>query len=233
PKGSSPISAASKSFTIRGSGRSPPASTIRMILSAAPWGAMRSQRPAASSTCREGCRKAVVRRSAPASASSVTGGAGSTQITRNPAEPKAAAAVSPATPPPEIRMSVVSTMALRVRGDTILRPRVPATVRASRALLADRDEDQEREADRHRRQRDHRQGDEPPGLHRENEQGDDDHQKIEQVVRGAVDEIAGNPAEERDRIIPRQAPGVRTCGHGSLLFAGPQMGPTARGRNRS
>jgi len=71
-------------------------------------GASRSHRPAALSTRTEGCRKAVLRRSAPASASEVTGGAGSMQVTRKPAAPKAEAAVSPATPPPQIRISVAS-----------------------------------------------------------------------------------------------------------------------------
>jgi hypothetical protein len=38
----------------------------------------------------------------------VTGGAGSARITEKPALPKAAAAVSPATPPPEMKMSACS-----------------------------------------------------------------------------------------------------------------------------
>ncbi|OIQ72132.1 hypothetical protein GALL_462470 [mine drainage metagenome] len=106
PKGWSDMSEASKSLTMRGSGTSPPASTMRMICKGAAWGSSRVQRPAACNTGIEGCRKAVVRRSAPASVSEVTGGVGSTQITRWPALPKAAAALSPATPPPEIRISV-------------------------------------------------------------------------------------------------------------------------------
>lgn len=66
------------------------------------------QSPAACSTAIEGCRKAVLRRSEPWAPSSVTGGAGSTQVTECPALPKAAAAISPAMPPPETRISVSS-----------------------------------------------------------------------------------------------------------------------------
>jgi hypothetical protein len=56
----------------------------------------------------EGCKKAVLRRSEPSASRAVTGGAGSTQSTEKPARPNRAAAVSPATPPPEIRISTVS-----------------------------------------------------------------------------------------------------------------------------
>ena len=61
--------------------------------------------PALSRTRRAGCSIAVERMSAPSAALSVTGAVGSTQITLKPALPKAAAAVSPAMPPPEIRIS--------------------------------------------------------------------------------------------------------------------------------
>ena len=107
PKGWSEISAASKSFTMRGSATGPPASTIRMICKGAACGASRSQSPAACKTGMDGCKNAVERWSAPVASRSVTGASGSVQITENPAEPKAAAAVNPATPPPETRISVL------------------------------------------------------------------------------------------------------------------------------
>ena len=63
--------------------------------------------PAAISISRAGCIIAVERMSAPVAARSVMGGVGSTQMTLKPAVPKAAAALRPAIPPPEIRMSQV------------------------------------------------------------------------------------------------------------------------------
>ena len=105
PKGWSEISAASKARLVSGATPSPPASTIRITCNGAACSSRWAQMPAASSTRRAGCSIAVERMSAPFAAPSVTGGVGSTQTTLKPAVPKAAAAVKPAMPPPEIKIS--------------------------------------------------------------------------------------------------------------------------------
>ena len=83
---------------------------MRMVCSGVACGASRGHSPQRSSRLRAGCNKAVVRRSEPSASRSVTGGAGSRQITRNPAAPNAAAAVSPAGPPPETTMSYCASI---------------------------------------------------------------------------------------------------------------------------
>ena len=60
----------------------------------------------------------MLRRSEPSASAEVTGGTGSTQSARTPPLAKAAAAVSPATPPPATSTSVSSRSITLVRSGT-------------------------------------------------------------------------------------------------------------------
>ena len=105
PNGSSEMSRASNCLVTLGVLSPAPASMICITSSGVACVERWSHSPNDTKKSRAGCKNAVLRRSAPGLSRSVTGRAGSTQSTSNPALPKATAVTSPAKPAPEIIMS--------------------------------------------------------------------------------------------------------------------------------